>query len=220
MQARAKLNPFRSHWAGAILLLLSILCFYWERSIDEKYPRIISSLPIDVEEVSSVTTSFTPSISLHYFIVVRVKRAIPENVLFCLLGIDKKQEGCKGEKGLKPVWALTDGNEVIASNLKTNCPPDGWSSGVEIAKTIGAFNGIQGKSYRLVFNVNQAVPALSPANPRLEVEATPLDFEDKVTRLMLPATIPEIIFFLGFLFHTGFLVFTWIRRKRSLHERR
>ena len=116
---------------------------------------------------------FIAAWSVVYEIHLDIDRNLDLQEQNCLLGIETVvPERCAGispERILS--WQVKANGEVIARGESEDSQVGYW--GPSMGKILGAFQALEGQSYRVAATVGRSSPELQQSNPRLQVAVAP-----------------------------------------------
>lgn len=132
-------------------------------------------LPVNLTEGNKLEVSFVARWSVNYRVHIATHRVLPLQEQNCLLGIETVvPEKCAAlPTELNLSWSASNDNVVIATGDSRATNTGYW--GPDTGKNLGNIPTIQGKTYKLLVNIEQSSPALQKTTPRLIVEVASKD---------------------------------------------
>lgn len=129
-------------------------------------------IPVDLVEDREHGGDFAAVWSVVYEIRLDTERKLDLQEQNCLLGIETVvPERCAGiSPELVLSWQVKADEELIAGGESKDSQTGYW--GPSMGKILGAFQALEGQSYRVTATVGRSSPQLQQSNPRLQVAVT------------------------------------------------
>ncbi len=130
-------------------------------------------IPMELVEGRQHGGDFTARWGVVYEIRLDTDRNLDLQEQNCLLGIETVvPERCAGiSPELNLSWQVRSDEEVIAQGGSEDSQAGYW--GPSMGKILGAFQALEGQSYRVAATVGGSSPQLQRSNPRLQIAVAP-----------------------------------------------
>jgi hypothetical protein len=130
-------------------------------------------IPVELVEGREHTGDFVAVWGIVYEIRLDTDRNLNLQTQNCLLGMETvAPERCAGiSPELILSWQVKANGELVAAGESQDSQAGYW--GPSMGKILGAFQAVEGQSYRITATVGLSSPQLQQSNPRLQVAVAP-----------------------------------------------
>ena len=150
---------------GLVLILTSAGIFRWKTRRDRMNLPVDIAIPAFAQGVT--VDRFSVPEAGDYLVAISSERTIPDDTLFCLLGISDPFDRCKSTPSvINAVWVLS------VAHGSSNTEQLSASSEI-VYRGIGEFHLRPGQSYRLDTHFLTDISPLNPTKPRIQISWLP-----------------------------------------------